>query len=331
MRIFKLKLIVAVAALTVATAATLTSAAAQSWPSRPVSMVVTFAAGSGDDALARIISPRLSELLGQQVIIENIGGAGGMNGASRVAKAAPDGYQFVLGGTGTFAANQTLYKNPLYNATTDFAPVALIAEQPILLTTRKDFPAGNLQEFIARVKADQAKLQYGSGGAGSATHLACVLLNSAIGVNVTHVPYRSTAIALQDMIGGRIDYACPIASTAVSQIEAGHVKAIAILAKNRSPILPNLASAHEQGLTDFNANIWNGAFLPKGTPQAIVEKLHEAIVATMNTPAVEARVKEIGGSLAAPEQRSPQYLQQFVESEIKKWAGPVRASGLSMD
>jgi tripartite-type tricarboxylate transporter receptor subunit TctC len=144
---------------------------AENWPARPVTLVVTFAAGSGDDLLARILSPRLSELLGQQVIIENVGGAGGMNGANRVAKASPDGYQIVLGGTGTFAANQTLYKNPVYNALTDFKPVVLIAEQPMALIVRKDFPAGNLQEFIAYTKTHQAQMQFGSGGPGSATHL----------------------------------------------------------------------------------------------------------------------------------------------------------------
>src|SRR5215467_4420740 len=215
---------------------------AQDWPARPMTLVVTFAAGSGDDVLARILSPRLSELLGQQVIVENVGGAGGMTGVARVAKARPDGYQFVLGGTGTFAADQTLYKHPLYNAATDFAPVALIAEQPLLLTARADLPVGNLAEFIAYAKMNEAKLQYASGGAGSATHLGCVLLNSAIGVNATHIPYRAAAMALQDLIAGRMDYLCPIASTAIGQIEAHQIKAIATLAKNRSPVLPNLAS-----------------------------------------------------------------------------------------
>jgi tripartite-type tricarboxylate transporter receptor subunit TctC len=189
---------------------------AQEWPARPVTLVVTFAAGSGDDVLARILSPRLSELLGQQVIVENVGGAGGMTGVARVAKARPDGYLFVLGGTGTFAANQTLYKHPLYNAATDFAPVALVAEQPLLLTTRADLPAGNLPEFIAYAKANETKMQYASGGVGSATHLGCVLVNSAIGVNATHVPYRAAAMALQDLIAWRMDYLCPIASTAIA-------------------------------------------------------------------------------------------------------------------
>jgi len=323
----KLKTVAVATALWAATG----SAFAQEWPTRPVTLVVTFAAGSGDDLVARIISPRMSELLGQSVIVENVGGAGGMNGANRVAKAAPDGYQMVLGGTGTFAANQTLYKHPLYNAATDFKPVALVAEQPMALITRKDLPVDNLKEFIAYAKANQGKMQFASGGAGSATHLACVLLNSAIGVNITHVPYRSAAIAIQDMIGGRLDYVCPITSTAVGQIESNQVKAIAILSKNRTPILPNVPTAHEQGLADLDAYIWNGIFLPKDTPDAIVRKLHEAVIGAMNTPAVVDRINRMGGAVAAPERRSPEYLERFVESEIKKWAAPIKASGISVD
>jgi tripartite-type tricarboxylate transporter receptor subunit TctC len=315
----------------VATIINVGNAMAQNWPTRPVTLVVTFAAGSGDDVLGRILGARLSELLGQQVIIENVGGAGGMTGVSRVAKSTPDGYQILLGGTGTFAANQTLYKNPLYNAATDFTPVALLSEQPILLTTRKDFPAGNLTEFIARAKADSPKLQFGSGGTGSATHLACLLLNAALGINVTHVPYRAAALAMQDMVGGRLDYVCPIASTALGMVESNQVKALAILSKNRPPILPNLATAHEQGLADFDAHMWNGIFLPKGAPAMVAQRLHYALVATMNTDSVQARLREIGGSFVAPERRSPQYLQGFVEDEIKKWAAPIKASGVSME
>jgi tripartite-type tricarboxylate transporter receptor subunit TctC len=307
------------------------AAPAQEWPARPVTLVVTFAAGSGDDVLARILSPRLSELLGQQIIVENVGGAGGMTGTARVAKARPDGYQFVLGGTGTFAANQTLYKHPLYNAATDFAPVALIAEQPLLLTARQDLPVGNLAEFITYAKANEAKLQYASGGVGSATHLGCVLLNSAIGVNATHIPYRAAAMALQDLIAGRMDYLCPIASTAIGQIEAHQIKAIATLSKNRSPVLPNLKSAQEQGLAGFEAYIWSGIFLPKGTPAAVVQKLHDAIVATMDTPVVRERMKDIGAELVAAERRSGDYLAKFVASEIEKWGAVIRASGASID
>ncbi len=304
-------------------------ASAQNWPTRPVTMVVPFAAGGGADALGRVLAPRLSEVLGQQVIVENVGGAGGMSGAYRVAKAPPDGYQFVLGTSGTHAQNQSLYKTPLYNAATDFAPVALVAEQPIVLIARKDLPADNLQQFIAYAKANQANMQYGSAGAGSSVQLACVLLNAANGLKVTHVPYRGSAPAMQDLIGGRIDYQCANVGPAVPQIEGNLVKAIAILTKNRTPILPALPSAHEQGLANFEAFIWYALFLPKGTPAAIVQKLNAATIATMNTPSVQERLKEVGADLVAPERRSPDYLAGFVESEIEKWAAPIKAAGVT--
>src|SRR5438128_3490515 len=236
-------------------------AVAQSWPARPLTMVVPFAAGGGTDVLGRIIGRRLSEILAQQVIIENVGGAGGMVGSARVAKAAPDGYQFVLGSRAD-AINQTLYKNPLYNFATDLAPVVLIADQPTLLVARKDFPADNLREFIAYAKANQASMQMASAGAGSTGHLDCMLLNAAIGVNVTHIPYRGGGPAMQDLIAGRIDYQCLDTAIANPQIESGTIKALAILTRERSSTLPALASAHEQGLTDFAASNWSAFFLP---------------------------------------------------------------------
>jgi tripartite-type tricarboxylate transporter receptor subunit TctC len=316
-----IRIFVAAAALLTAAA----PAAAQDWPTRPVTMVVPFAPGGGGDLIGRILAPRLSELLGRTVIVENIGGAGGMNGAARVANAAPDGYQFVLGNIGTHAQNQTLYKNPLYNAAIDFAPVALIAEVPTLLVARKDLPADNLPEFIAYAKAHLETMQYGSAGAGSNTHLACTLLNAAIGIKITHIPYRGVGPAIQDLIAGRIDYQCAGAGTVLPQIDGGTMKAIAILGRNGSPIVPNLKSAHQQGLTDFDVGIWNALFLPKGTPKPIIQKLHDAAVRTMNTPEVAARMREFGADFVAPERRSPEYLQKFIESEIAKWAGPIRA------
>jgi len=317
----------AVAAVVVAAA----PAAAQDWPTRPVTMVVAAAAGGTSDVMARILTPRLSELLGQQVIVENVSGAGGMIGASRVAKAAPDGDQFVLGNVRTHAHNQTLYKNPRYDAARDFTSVVMIAGLRLVLVARKDLPASNLLEFVAYAKANQAKMQYGTPGAGSAPHLACALLNVAIGISITHIPYRGGGPAMQDLIAGRIDYKCPIAPVAIPQIEGKQVKAIAILAKDRSPILSNVASAHEQGLADFDATTWYAMFLPKGTPAAIIKKLSDATVAAIDTPALRQRLKEIGATVVAPERRSPEYLQKFVESEIKKWATVIKASGLSMD
>ncbi len=304
-------------------------AAAQDWPQRPVTMVVPFAAGGGADVMGRILAQRLSELLGQQVIVEDVTGAGGMTGTNRVARAAPDGYQMALGSVGTHAYNQTLYKKPLYDAVTDFTPVALIAETPQVLVVRKDLPAGDLREFIAYARANQARMQYGSAGTGSPTHLACSLVNAAIGIDVTHIPYRGAAPTMQDLIAGRIDYQCPNTTVALPQIEAGTIKAIAILTRERSPILPDLASAQEQGLTDFEASIWYALFLPKGTPGPIVARLHDAAVATMETPSVRARLADIGATVVAPARRSPEYLRKFVASEIAKWAVPIKAANIT--
>jgi len=306
-------------------------AAAADWPTRPMTMVVPFAAGGTADPIARVLAAGLSQVLGQQVIVENIGGAGGMIGANRVAKAPADGYQFVFGSSGTFAQSQTLYKHPLYNTMKDFAPVALVTQQPIVLVARKDLPVSGLQQFIAYTKANQAKMQYGSAGAGSAVHLACVLLNAAIGVNVAHVPYRGGGPAMQDLIAGRIDYQCPVNVLALPQIESHTIKAIAVLAPERSPSLPSLASAQEQGLADFDVSTWYAVSLPKATPAAIVRKLHDATVGAMNIPTVETQMKKIGADLVASDRRSPEYLQKFLESEIAKWAKTIRASGVAMD
>ncbi|HKA79094.1 MAG TPA: tripartite tricarboxylate transporter substrate binding protein, partial [Xanthobacteraceae bacterium] len=253
------------AAAAVALTAAAGSAAAQSWPTRPVSMVVPFAAGGGTDVLGRIIGRRLGEVLGQQVVIENVGGAGGMVGSARVAKAPPDGYQFVLGSRAD-AINQTLYKNPLYNLRTDLVPVVLVADQPTVLVARKDLPADNLQEFIAYAKKNQATMQFGSAGAGSTGHVDCALLNATIGVEIAHVPYRGGGPAMQDLIAGRFDYFCTLSGTIVPQIESKLVKPIAVLTRERAPMLPNLASAHEQGLKDFEASTWFAFFLPSRTP-----------------------------------------------------------------
>jgi tripartite-type tricarboxylate transporter receptor subunit TctC len=310
---------------------TLTGAAvAQNFPNHPMVMLIPFAAGGPQDTLGRILGQRMSEILGQQVIIENVGGAGGMTGSVRVAQATPDGYTFVLGSVGTHAQNQTLYKHPLYDAATDFTPVALVAETPIALITRKDLPPNNLKEFVAYAKANQAKMQYGSAGAGSATHLACVVLDFAIGVNITHVPYRGTGPAMQDLAGGRIDYLCDIIATAKPQIDASAVKGLAILTKERAAVLPNLPTAMEQG-TDVQAYTWSAIFLPKGAPDAVVQKLNAAIVQAMKSPMVIERMASLGAVLVADDRATPQYLGQFVKSEIAKWAVPIKASGVTIE
>ncbi len=322
-----LRLIVAFIASLTATVA----APAQEWPTRPVTMVVPFPAGGAVDAIGRIMATRMSEILGRQVVIENVGGAGGMTGAARVAKGMPNGYQFLLGHNGTHAVVPTLYKNPMYQAATDFEPVVLFAEQPTIMTTRNDFPAENLRDFITYAKANEGKIHYGSAGVGSANHVACVLFNAAAGINVTHVPYRGGALAMQDVLAGRIDYVCNIVTTAIPQIEGKLIKPMAILAKTRTPILPNVPSTYEHGLTDLDASTWYAFFLPKGTPAPIVHKLREATIAAIETPAVQQRLKDIGAELVAPERRSTDYLAKFVASEIERWGGPLKAAGVTAE
>ena len=318
-----LRIVVAIAAL----AATTAGAPAQEWPTRPVTMVVPFAAGGAFDVIGRVFAPRLSEILHQQVIVENVGAAAGIVGTNRVARAAADGEMFLLGTIGTHAYNAALYKKLPYNPVTDFAPVGLFVEQPMVLVTRKDFPANGLQEFIAYGKANGAKMQYGSAGVGSTTHLACALLNVTAGLNVTHIPYRGGGPAMADVIAGQVHYMCSNTPGALPQIAGGTLKGIAMLARERSPVAPDLPTAHEQGLKDFDIYSWNAVFLPKGTPPEIVGKLNAALSKVMDNPAVRSKLEDLGLYVVAPEERSPAHLAAFVRSEIEKWEAPIRSSG----
>ena len=306
------------------------TAPAQEWPTRPVTLVVPFAAGGPVDTAARIMAARLSENLGQQVIVENVSGAGSMMGGNRVAKAAPDGYTFLHGNRSTHIYSQILNKKPMYDAIAEFAPVAAFVENSAVLLVRKDFPAATLGEFSARLRATPGQLQFASAGAGSASHVVCVLLNSAIGVEITHIPYRGTAPAMQDLIAGRVDYLCDIISTAIPPIQSGLVKPLAILSLRRSTALPDLATADEQGLKNFDVDAWNAFFFPKGTPDAIVRRLAKATSDVVEIPAVARRLQEIGLQVAAPERRNPDYVAKLVKTELETWRRPLLASGAAV-
>jgi tripartite-type tricarboxylate transporter receptor subunit TctC len=273
----------------------------------------------------------MSESLGQPVIVENVGGAGGLTGANRVERATPDGYQFLLGPGGVMAQSLGLYKQPPFDPVTDFAPIGLFATAPPILVVRKDFPASNLKDFITYVRANQSKLQFGSAGVGSGPHVTCVLLNATIGVSVVHVPYRSSSLAEQDLIAGRIDYFCDFIATALPQIEAGTVKPIATLTRERTASLPALATADEQGLTGFDASGWYALFAPKGTPDAVVRRLNEAMSDALDSASVKERLTKLGNTVVPPPQRTAQYFVPFLQAEIKKWTGPMQATGLSLD
>ena len=225
-----------------------------------------------------------------------------------------------------------LYKHPLYNSITDFTPVILIANIPLVLITRKDLPVSNFKEFVTYAKENQAKMQFGSAGAGSATHLGCVLMNYLIGVNITHVPYRGTGPAMQDLQGGRIDYLCDVMTTAKPQIDGNAVKGLAIFDNKRSAALPNVPTAIEQGSPpDLIAYTWNAIFLPKDAPEPIVKILHDAALAAMHTPAVRERLTDLGAEIVSDDEATSQHLGEYLKSEIAKWAVPIKASGVTVE
>ena len=307
------------------------SAGAQEWPNRPMTMVVPFAAGGPMDTLARILQPTLGEALGQQIIIENQPGGGGMTGSLRVAQAAVDSHMFVLASIGTHAIGYSMHKKPPYHPANDFQPVAFVADAPLLLMTKKDLAPNNLKEFIAYTKTNHDKMVFSSGGTGTSSHIACVMLNQIMGVTVTHVPYRGGGPAFADVIAGRIDYICNYVSIGAAAVKQGQVKAIAMLARDRQPLLPDLPTADEQDLKDFDVSAWNAILLPKSATPAMVAKFNAAVSKALDNPALRERFDAIGLIPAAPNRRSPEYLRTFIEQEVRKWAEPVKASGLQMD
>jgi tripartite-type tricarboxylate transporter receptor subunit TctC len=300
---------------------------ASDYPSRSVTMVVAAAAGGPIDLLTRIVAERMSPSLGQPIVVENMGGGGGIVGGQHVVHAAPDGYTTLLGTVATHANPQLFAANPSYNPLSDFEDVALIAQIPLILIARKDLPANSIEEFVAYAKANPGKLSYGSAGVGSASHLGCAMLEHAIGAQFLHVPYRGTGPAMQDLLAGRIDFICDIAVTAVQSIKGGEVKGIANLSSSRSPALPDLPTMAEKGYPATAASTWAALFVPAHTPKDAVEKLNASAVAAMNSPGMAERLADVAATLATPEQRTPAYLQGFVKSEWDKWGTIIRASG----
>jgi tripartite-type tricarboxylate transporter receptor subunit TctC len=310
--------------------ALLSPAQAQDYPTRPITMVIPFAAGGPTDVLGRVVAARMSDILGQQIVVENVGGAGGMTGANRVKVAPPDGYMILLGTVGTQAQVQNLSKKPLYDAGKDFQPVALLGEVPLVLIVRKDLPVSNIKEFVEYTKKNQDKMSFASSGVGAAVHLGTVLLNSSIGVNVVHVPYRGSAPAMQDLQGGRVDYMTEIVSTAFPQIQGNAVKAIAMLAPQRLKTLPDLPTAREGGV-NVDAYTWNAIFLPNGTPEPIIKKLNAAAIEAMKSPQVRDKLEPLGVTIVTEDRMTVDYLGKFVKDEIVKWGAAIKESGASTD
>jgi tripartite-type tricarboxylate transporter receptor subunit TctC len=264
-------------------------------------------------------------------VVESTGGAAGMTGTARVAKAAPDGYTVLLSGSGVLAIVPLVYKKPPFNPVTSFEHAALFSDSARVLIVRKDLPANNLSEFIAYAKANQAKMQFGSAGAGTGAHVCAVLLNQAMGTNITHVPYRGTSLAMQDLMGGRVDFIAEQISTAIPQIQGNSVKALATLGLDRAPGLEDLPTAAEQGVKDLDCGTWASFSFPKGTPSPIVQRFAAASSDAIDTQAVRERFKSIGVTVTPPSRRSPFYLTQFVVSELERWGKVVKAAGIAAD
>ena len=303
-------------------------AAAQDWPNRTLTLVVPFAAGGGVDASARLQALALSDILGQSIVVENIGAAAGTTGSARVSRATPDGYTFLIGNSGTHAYSQSLYKTRPYDAAADFEPIGLVSESPRILIARNDLPVNGVQEFITYLKANQAKMQFGSAGVGSGTHLPCALLNSTIGVSIVHVPYRGAGPVMQDLIGGRIDYMCDTIQTGAEQAKSGTVKGIAVMSPRRVPIIPDLATTAEQGLAGVEATVWNAFFFPKGTPEALVRRMNAAVQEMLARPDMKQRLEALGLEIVPPDQRTPEYLAKMLPGEIERWGTVIKAAGI---
>jgi len=304
---------------------------AQDWPNRPVTMVIAFAPGGPLDTLARNLQPFLSEGLGQQVVIENVPGGGGTVGSLRVANAAADSHLFTLGSIGTHAIGQSMHKKPPYNSVTDFASVMLVADAPQVVLARKDLPADNLKEFAAYARTNHDKMQHGSGGAGTSSHIGCVLMNQVLGVKITHVPYRGGGPAMQDLLAGRVDYICNYVSTALPSHRAGTAKVLVALNDKRLPTLPDVATAREQGFEGLEISAWNAIYLPKASTPQQVAKLSAALNTALDNPKLKQRLEDIGLEVPVPARRTPEYLAKFTAEETRRWEAPVKASGVQFD
>jgi tripartite-type tricarboxylate transporter receptor subunit TctC len=297
------------------------------YPSRSVSVVVPFPAGGPSDVVARVVTEQMSKLLGQSMFIENVGGAGGTIGSARVATAAPDGYTLLAGSMGSHVAAPVLTPNLKYDSERDFVPIGLTAESPAAIVARKDFPARDLREFVNYLKMNGDRVKQAHGGIGASSHMACLLFTAQAGVKPSLVGYRGTGPALNDLIGGHVDFFCEQIVSVAPQIAAGTIKAYAVSSSERLPSLPDVPTAKEAGL-DYQMSIWAGIFAPKGTPKPIVNKLAAALDTSLDDPGVKAKVAELGGSIPPKSERTPEKFARFVNAEIARWSPILKAASV---
>ncbi len=316
------------AVLSAALALTATSAAAQTYPTRPVTIIVPFAAGGPTDIVARIVGEHYSKALGQQFIVENIAGAGGTTGITRLAQAKPDGYTIGMGHMGTHGAAPALYPNLKYDPTKDFEQIGMAAGTPILIVARKDFPAADLKEFVAKTKDTSVRLSQAHAGVGSVSFTTCTLLTSILGIKHHRVvAYRGTGPALNDLVGGQVDYMCDQIVNLVEQINGKAIKAYGIATEQRSPALPDVPTTAEGGLPEYKVSAWNALFAPKGTPKEIVAKLNDTLSKALDDPATRKRLLDLGSVLPEGKDRTPEALAELVKSEVARWTPILKAAG----
>jgi len=302
-------------------------ASAQDYPARPITIIVPFAAGGPTDVIARIVADNMSKTLGQTILIENVVGAGGTTGSTRAMRAAPDGYTIEMGHMGTHAASVALYPNLAYKPESDFEPIGMAAGTPILILAKKDFPAKDLKEFIAHVKANATKLNAAHAGVGSVSHVTGLFLNHLLGVKPTLIPYQGTGPAMNALVGGQIDYMTDQIVNAVPQVKGGTIKAYAIGTPDRNPSLPDLPTSKEAGMPDFQASAWNALFAPKGTPKPVLDKLSAALDKALDDEATRKRLLDLGSDIPGKDRRGQQALANLVKSEIAKWSPIIKAAG----
>ncbi len=322
-----MRLLTRLAGLAAAFALTVLPASAQDYPTRPITLIVPFAAGGPTDVISRIIGEHMSRTLGAQIVIENALGAGGTTASTRAKRAAPDGYTLITGHMGTHAASVALYPKLQYDPRTDFEPIGMIAGTPILILAKKDFPAKDLKEFTAYVKANVDKLNNAHAGVGSVSFTTCLLLNSILGVKPTTIPFQGTGPSMNALVGGQVDYMCDQIVNAVPQIKGGTIKAYAIATPERNPALPDLPTTKEAGLPEFEASAWNALFAPKGTPKPIVDKLADALDKALDDEGVRKRLLDLGSDIPGKDRRGPAPLSALVKSEVDKWGKVIKEAG----
>jgi tripartite-type tricarboxylate transporter receptor subunit TctC len=301
---------------------------AQSYPSRSITVVVPFPAGGPSDVVARIVTDHMSKTLGQQLVIENVGGAGGTLGSARVAAAAPDGYTLLAGSMGSHVSAPVLTPNLKYDPTKDFTAIGYTAHSPAVIAARKDFPAKDAKEFVAYLKANGDKVKEAHGGVGASSHMACLVFNTALDIKPTLVAYRGTGPAVNDLVGGHVDFLCEQSVSVAEQIKAGTIKGYVVGSQQRLAVLPDVQSAKEAGIK-YDMNIWAGIFAPKGVKKEVVDKLAAALNKALDDPAVQKRLADLGGSLPAKAERSPAAFDKVVKAEIARWSPILKAASAS--